>query len=202
MSDDTTPEQMCQRTELFARSIAGFAGASIQSREPLVIQVSFSSISSAHEYVLALETAGRPANTFSMAPGDETTVLLRWVRSGSSVSHTPGLIATPQTAAVGNRCLGPTHRAGSETFTVIISQNEVKRGYRMKTFHGCEVTAPRRWKCLDESGGPAIMYDDVLVWDERKDLDSVTKSSYCFADALKGMKSDTLDRIACYLGDP
>ena len=100
-----------------------------------------------------------------------------------------------------NHCRGPSHRAGSETFTVIISTNEVKRSYDTKTFHGCEVTAPRRWKCLDAKDDPAIMYDDVLIWDERKGQAVVTKGAYCLADALKGKKSDTSDKLACYLGD-
>lgn len=109
MSDETTPEELCRRVELFAGTLAGFVGVSIRSRDPVVIAVAFSSINAAHEYVLALETLGRSAATIAMAPGDDTTVLLRELPSrDSGVQAEKPLADTSSAFAASPRSNGAT----------------------------------------------------------------------------------------------
>ena len=96
-------------------------------------------------------------------------------------------------------CLGPSHRAGFEDFTVIISKREVRRNHLIYTFHDCEVLAPRHWDCLDIKNNLVQMRDYDMKWDELTEAHQVAvyKSTYCLADEEKGKGATKRSQLSC-----
>jgi hypothetical protein len=65
-------------------------------------------------------------------------------------------------------CIGKSHAASPETFTIVISRQLVLRR-RLKGFHDCEVDSPTEWFCLDADNHPVALHDGRMLWRELDD---------------------------------
>jgi hypothetical protein len=96
-------------------------------------------------------------------------------------------------------CYGPVHRMDTQTFTVLMSRQQVLR-YTIHPFTGCLVLDPREWYCLDDKRRGVDMGGYVMHWAE---LDSakvaaVSKREWCDAPReVRGRSPSLSDKLRC-----